>query len=326
MIDSETLFILGSGASKPYGFPTNADLRMCIIKNFQSDYIKIPYTSDFNTRLIEFETGKRTEQSKEFIERLRDTEGTTTIDELISVKDQFEMIGKIAIQYYLLEYERNYLTNRQKNYVSDWFEIVLKEMLKESKEHKNPSLMDYNNVTFITFNYDRLIEFLFIKQFNSLFQELLNGKINKHQIDFFIYKIIHVFGSLGSLPRSRESNKSTEVEFGESISSYERISESISNIGLIKDGFKEPDRTSRKTYNAKKIYFLGVGYIDNNMKMLDLDNSLNFEEPPQIYGTAFQKSAKYINEKKTKFFNFQKEIPDAIIEPLSCKDLIDNYF
>ena len=70
MIDSETLFILGSGASKPYVFPTDADLRMCIIENFQSDYIKIPYTADFNTRFIEFETSKRTELSKEFIERL----------------------------------------------------------------------------------------------------------------------------------------------------------------------------------------------------------------------------------------------------------------
>lgn len=326
MIDSETLFILGSGASKPYGFPTDANLRMCIIKNFQSDYIKMPYTSDFNTRFIEFETSKRTEQSKKFIERLRDTEGTTTIDEFISVNDQFEMIGKIAIQYYLLEYERNYLTNRQNNYASDWFEIVLKKMLREPKEYKNPSLMDSNNVAFITFNYDRLIEFLFIKQFKSLFQELLNGNISKHQIDFFIYKIIHVFGSLGSLPRNRESNNSTELEFGESISSYERITASISNIRLIKDGFKEPDRTNRKIYNAKIIYFLGVGYIDNNMKMLDLDNSLNFEEPPQIYCTAFEKSAKEINEIKTKFFDFQKEIPDAIIEPLSCKDLLDNYF
>lgn len=326
MIDTETVFILGSGSSKPYDFPTDDDLRNRIKNNFKYDYPRIPYTIDFNSRLIEFAKNRRIKETEEFIERLKDIEGTTTIDEFISINDQYEMIGKIAIQHYLLESERNYSTNRRDNYISDWFEIVLKEMLKESKEYKNPSLMDSNNATFITFNYDRLLEILFIKQFMGLFQGHLDSNTNKHQINFFIYKIIHVYGSLGYLPINLGPDKSSAVEFGESITTYERIIKNIANIKLIKDGFKEPDRTGQKIYNAKKIFFLGFGYIDKNMKFLDLANNLNFEEPPQIYGTAYQKSAKAIGEIKRNYFGFSKNIPEPIIEPLTCKELIENYF
>ena len=80
--------------------------------------------------------------------------------------NKYDFIGRIAIQHYLLKYERDYLSSRKIKYESDWFEIVLKTMLKECKEKKNPSLMYSNNVNFITFNYDRLIEYLFIKQFH----------------------------------------------------------------------------------------------------------------------------------------------------------------
>jgi len=34
MIDTPTLFILGAGASKPYGYPTGAELRTDIVKQF----------------------------------------------------------------------------------------------------------------------------------------------------------------------------------------------------------------------------------------------------------------------------------------------------
>ncbi len=89
--------------------------------------------------------------------------------------------------------------------------------------------MDSNKVNFITFNYDRLLEYLFINQFVNLFQEFLNDNINKHQIDFFLYKIIHVYGALGYLPRRRDGSH-TEVEFGEKITTYERIKETLCNI------------------------------------------------------------------------------------------------
>ena len=323
MIDTETLFILGSGSSKPYDFPTDAELQQRIISDFENDYNRLPYTFDLDSDNTKFDMGIRTYEAKDFIKGLKSTQGIATIDELISLNKRYEFIGKIAIQNYLLEYERNYSEKRDKDYISDWFELVLRKLLKECIEQRNPSFLELNNINFLTFNYDRLLEYLFINQFTNLFSELLNDNINKHQVDFFLYKIIHVYGALGYLPR-RKDGSHTEVEFGEKITTYERIKETLQNIRLIKDGFKDYDRISKKLYYAKKIYFLGVGYIEKNMKMLELHHNLNFNDPPQIYGTALGKE-KEINEIIKKYFTFNKEIPKPIIEAISCKDLIEKH-
>lgn len=37
MINTPTVFILGAGASVPYGYPTGASLRASIIRNFCND-------------------------------------------------------------------------------------------------------------------------------------------------------------------------------------------------------------------------------------------------------------------------------------------------
>lgn len=233
MIDEETVFILGSGSSKPYGFPTDADLRIRIIEDFNNDYLSLPYTSDFSSKFLKFERDKRTENVKEFIERLRNTEGIATIDEFIGINKKFESIGKTAIQLYLLECERKYLENRHNNYDSDWFEIVLSEMLSECKKYKNPSSIDDNKVVFLTFNYDRLIEYLFTIKFISLFKELLNDKRNKHQINFFkYYKIIHLFGSIGFLTSNDKTDNSQDIIFGEAMENYEYMKEILKKINL----------------------------------------------------------------------------------------------
>lgn len=327
MIDEETVFILGSGSSKPYGFPTDADLRMRIIEDFSNDYLRIPYTSDFNSSFEKFERSKRTANAEEFIERLRNTQGTATIDEFISINKKFECIGKTAIQHYLLEYERNYLEYRFNNYDSDWFEIILSEMLSECKKSKNPSSMDFNKVSFLTFNYDRLIEYLFTIQFISLFKEKLNDNKYRNTIYSFIYyKIIHLFGSIGKLTSIDKTDNPQDKIFGEVIDNYEYMKESLKNIKLIKDGLQNLFRIKNRLKNAKKIFFLGVGYIENNMKLLDLESNLNFDDPPQIYSTAYGKSSKKIKELKNQYFNFNKKIPTPIIEPLNCKKFLEKYF
>lgn len=326
MVEIETLFILGSGASKPYKFPTDEELRKRIIKDFRSDYLQMPYTSDLGPRSVTFEKQKRKTDVNSFIERLQNTEGTCTIDEFINVNTQFEFLGKVAIQYYLLKYEKEYDASRSHEYVSDWFEIVLREMFKDAKRSKNPSRIDSNSINFLTFNYDRIIEFLFIKQFVNLFNDLLTTNINKQQIGFFLYRIIHLYGSLGTIPQNKNSKGLNEIDFGEKLKTYEQIKNTINNIGLIKDGFKQSDRVSKKIYHAKKIFLLGIGYIKDNMKLLNLENSINYNDPPQIYGTAYNKSLIEISEIKNLYFNFSQSIPEPIIESSDCKKLIQKYF
>ena len=108
-------------------------------------------------------------------------------------------------------------------------------------------MADSNKVTFLTFNYDRLVEKLFIIRFSSLFQELFTIDLNKYQIDFVIYKVIHIYGSLGFLPQKEETDNHNKMIFGEKIKTYERIIDTIPNIRLIKDGLNDPSRKAEKT-------------------------------------------------------------------------------
>jgi len=60
--------------------------------------------------------------------------------------------------------------------------------------------------------------------------------------------------------------------------------------------------------------------------LLNLADNLNFDDPPQIYGTAFNKKAKEIDVLKREYFDFDKNIPKPINESLNCKELLENYF
>ena len=62
------------------------------------------------------------------------------------------------------------------------------------------------------------------------------------------------------------------------------------------------------------------------MNLLELSANLNFDDPPQIYATAFGKNERDIKSIIKKYFTFNKEIPEPIIESLNCKDLIEKHF
>lgn len=326
MIDKQTVFILGSGSSSPYGFPTDTELRERIIKDFEYDYPLLHYNND-SPKYASFEKNKRKVLARDFVERLIKTRGVATIDEFISInKKKYKSIGKISIQHYLLEYENICFPNIEHNMVTDWFEIVLRKLLQECIAQNNPQSLHVDNITFLTFNYDRLIESLFIKTFINLFRDVLKEKEIKGQIDDFTYRIIHLYGSLGCLPQDWKLNSSKVVGFGEKIKDIKRVEDTIKNIRLINDRFNDNKRIRHTLFNAKKIYFLGNGYIEKNMKFLDLKSNLNFDDPPQIYGTYYQKGINDINKLKRQYFNFTKKIPEPKIEPMNCKELIEKYF
>ena len=62
------------------------------------------------------------------------------------------------------------------------------------------------------------------------------------------------------------------------------------------------------------------------MRNLDLINNLNFDDPPQIYGTAYNKGVKEIDEIKRDYFSYNRDFPELIIEPENCKKLLEKYF
>ena len=101
MIDKSTLFILGAGASFPYGYPTGQGLREYIFTKFPDDYsglLRVYYSSDNSYSRAMREV---TEFSKAFANSPR-----VFIDEFLSINQQYQDIGKAAIATAILTYER----------------------------------------------------------------------------------------------------------------------------------------------------------------------------------------------------------------------------
>ena len=180
MIKTQTLFILGAGASAPFGYPTSVGLRNSILSrgndptilqalNYMNDDPK-PFEKEFNRFLDEFARSS-----------------VYSIDSFLEYRTEFMEVGKINIAAFLINHEedRNLRLATDKN----WY-MYLYDRLKVSFDE-----FDKNNISFITFNYDRSLE-----QF--LFEAVLCrfGKSPKECAEKLkSIPIVHLYGQLDPL-------------------------------------------------------------------------------------------------------------------------------
>jgi len=152
MITDKTVFILGAGASKPYGFPTAAELRRNIIYKF-SDMFKRSLADHNAIDLSKIDLRKDFEK---LISTFRYS-STKSIDLFLSRNKQFYEIGKRIITYLIANFEINSKFREDIEYPQfDWY-MYLYDLLtdKISKTENLEALFKQNKVSFITFNYDR---------------------------------------------------------------------------------------------------------------------------------------------------------------------------
>ena len=88
MIEPSTVFILGAGASKPYGFPLGVELRQQILQAHSS-----PNTDQFKLlQACGYESGQITRFHDDLHDALHDT-----IDDFLSDRPTYRDIGSHAI-------------------------------------------------------------------------------------------------------------------------------------------------------------------------------------------------------------------------------------
>ena len=139
----------------------------------------------------------------------------------------------------------------------------------------------FDNVSIISFNYDRCIkEYLF----NAL--QLYFG-IDEHRSRMVMenLNVIHPYGSLGRLSWEYAHDEPFRQPFGGTNSNLIHVSnqiytfdESISNIDNVKTDI------NKQILSANKIIFLGFAYYEQNMKLLTDCQKI---DAAQIFGTAY---------------------------------------
>ena len=171
MITEKTLFILGAGASKPYGFPTGDELSKKIITKSIGLFEEY-FPLDKNTQIIHFRN-----QYKYLIDKLIipfQTIGKTSIDTWLNKNRSFIFIGKLLILLHIIkaEQESKYGFNlaisndiieentKIKIPDMDWFATLYNHMTDELTNSEDSTKIKNNAISFITFNYDRSLEFM----------------------------------------------------------------------------------------------------------------------------------------------------------------------
>ena len=182
MISVNSVFVLGAGASFPFGFPTGAKLREMLCNDLQIG------TTTFS--LIK-DAGIDTQR----IQALRhafESSGLSSIDAFIAFRPEFQVVGELAIAATLAPMESLTALTRVNGVSgnSDWYQLLWNQLVAEVGSVED---LRRNKVRFITFNYDRSLE-----------QYLLNAI--RHTFDLQVDEafevlnylpIRHVYGSLG---------------------------------------------------------------------------------------------------------------------------------
>ncbi len=250
MIGKQTVLILGAGASMPYGFPSGRELLYEIRGGLMGE-------AHAFFRGIK-ELGIETDHIKDFYRELTYAD-PPSVDSFLEHRTEFLEVGKLAITLRLIprENEKRFFDRALSE--PSWYQYLFEEL-------KAPSFDEFarNNLSIVTFNYDRSIEYY-------LFTVL------KHRYDksdeecakiLSIIPIIHVHGSLGSLPWQDASGRAYTPKH--TTKEIKAASEQIKVIPEQEDTSAEFEVAFKKMDTASKIYFLGFGYNVDNLRRLKI--------------------------------------------------------
>ncbi|MEN6336936.1 MAG: hypothetical protein ABFE01_21990 [Phycisphaerales bacterium] len=298
MIEKRTVFILGAGASCPYGLPTAKELRCDIIRNFRKSY---------GDHLVVCREGDKervrrgyltTSDATAFLSVFDGPNNMESIDLFLSRQPRFRTIGKLAILLSILRHEReSRFGHNTKKPELDWYSLLYDRMTRESITKDGYREFSRNKVAFITFNYDRSLEhFLFrsLHSFEDANRENVREQINQITIS-------HVYGKLAPLPW-QDNDASKVLEYGlDDSQSYGKLPGMVQSLYVVHDERMNPglEKAREEIRNAERIFFLGFGYAGENLKALGIPDTLRSEH--NIFGTAMGSKPKEIQDIRSHF-------------------------
>ncbi len=255
MIKTPTVFILGAGASVPYGFPTGRQLVQRIIAGLDPE-------EKLHNLLTPHPCAFKAEDLVRFRSELR-LSRRSSVDRFLEDRPEFMAIGKAAIAVELLPIEVDECLLRASE-VEDWYTYLFDMMMRED--------FDRNDLGVITFNFDRSFE-------RALFQTLKSAyNLNDVDCSALCHKVpvIHFHGDLGepswyvdsSGPRRGARDYACEVHIPDrNVIKYcaERIRLGVEGPG---DDIVEDARAM--LLRAECVCFIGFGYDPRSLERLQV--------------------------------------------------------
>jgi hypothetical protein len=288
MFESNTVFVIGAGASAEAGLPIGASLTKKIAElvklsaNFgtvqSGDHEIYQALTTLTQKEPNFRQNKFLNSGRAVAEAMDLALSIDTFLQTHASNDEFVKLGKLGIvRAIAIEEGKSLLApsqDRMKPFklvkLSDTWYYSLARQLFNGVPAENPELA-FANVSFIVFNYDRCLQTFLVRALQVYFRISADkaGSIVQN------IQIVHPYGSLGSI-FSGDDHVPFAPERLDLLRAAERIktfSESAESIVI--------QRARDWVERAKTLVFLGFGFHEQNMDFLHPNQLLNidFGEP-----------------------------------------------
>ncbi|MGA8146785.1 MAG: hypothetical protein WB870_04315 [Gallionellaceae bacterium] len=254
MINVPTVFILGAGASMPFGLPSGAQLH---------DRICMGTAGDSYTDLkaaFENNLGIGRDDTRRFGDAFQRS-NIGTIDEFLGRNLRHMETGKLAIAYYLCGCE-NPDTVRRLDNDDNWY-VALWKVLTDGIDTADG--LARNQVKFISFNYDRSLEFFLHDSTKNTF-----GMDDAHAFQAWRkIEILHVYGLLGEFNYLPHGNARQYI-YDRPVASLNIAASSIVIMPEARNDSEQFQQARNWLYAAERICFLGFGFDALNVSRLGL--------------------------------------------------------
>jgi hypothetical protein len=260
VITTPTVLVLGAGASAPYGFPVATELKQKICSELAQGSAAV--------RQLHEQSGISLGDFSIFRDAFYKS-GQPSVDAFLEHRPEFIEVGKLAIAYCLIPYEvESTLFEGSKS--RDWYQYL------STKLNASFDRFGENNLSVITFNYDRSLEHYLLTTLQNAHgrsREECTTALRK-------IRIVHVYGQLG-----RHAYAEREARpYNPDNRTYNRAVHAAEGITLLHDKIKpELEAAHQALRDAERVCFLGFGYHDLNLQRLNLSDSSHNRN---IFGSA----------------------------------------
>jgi len=252
MIKQPTVFVLGAGASYPYGFPTGDGLVDEIIELTQQD----PPNNIF------LANGCSTDDVRCFGLDLASSHASS-VDAFLEHRPDFLKIGKLAIAMALIPKERDqplsrsYRRGSHEKAKMTWYHYLWDQMSSPKRQ------LAGNRVSFVTLNYDRSLErYLF-----SCLKAQHGYREDKECLDeLYGLQFVHMYGSLGD-------DRFEEDPFDRIEPSPLEVQRAADRLRIIHEETLQAEyilQAVELLHDAEVVCFLGYGFHNLNNRRLQL--------------------------------------------------------
>jgi hypothetical protein len=293
---SQTLLIVGAGASKEAGLPTGDELKKSIVAKLtvhRQGTINLASSDDamhMAYMLSRFSREKQRDYWQAASMICRGMVDAKSIDAYIHAhkgNEDIEVCGKLAIVQSILEAERRSamkITSApgvspesidQASLSNTWYEKFFRLLHEDISVSELDKLFD--NVSIISFNYDRCIEHFLYHKIQNYYGVDAAAAAN------LVPPVIHPYGAVGPLPW-RDAKRG--VAFGYHAKGEELLSIAMKRIVTFTESFEDSamrDRIETDVGKAETVIFLGFGFHRQNMDLLTAPNKTQIRN---IFATA----------------------------------------